>query len=161
MNTNNVHRMSAPATRVPAFFPAPGQAVRFRRRAPCALKGDVSHFKDLSQNGNSTCSGKFTESIATMPAMSRITGSCCSPVEMKRYGEHVNGLAKYRDIAMIPSDPYDIPAGIAQSMMPYYDVKLTNRNSRHTIMRWQIPKRRDRAAANAGAGKYMADWRNT
>ncbi|ESW84554.1 hypothetical protein X772_16925 [Mesorhizobium sp. LSJC280B00] len=26
---------------------------------------------------------------------------------------------------MIPSDPYDIPAGIAQKMMPYYDVKLS------------------------------------
>src|SRR5882757_1817720 len=84
----------------------------------------AKRFKDLSQNGNSTCSAKFTESIATMPAMSRITGSCCSPMEMKRYVEQVNGLTKYRDIEMIPSDPYDIPAGIAQKMMPYYDVNL-------------------------------------
>jgi hypothetical protein len=88
--------------------------------------GDLAaRFKDLSQNGNSTCSAKFTESIATMPAMSRITGSCCSPMEMKRYVEQVNGLAKYRSIPMIPSDPYDIPAGIAQKMIPYYDLKLT------------------------------------
>ncbi|WP_192359122.1 hypothetical protein [Mesorhizobium mediterraneum] len=81
-------------------------------------------FEDLSQNGNSTCSAKFTESIATMPSTSRIKGSCCSPMEMKRYVEQVHGLAKYRNIAMIPSDPYDIPAGIAQKMMPYYDEKL-------------------------------------
>ncbi|MER9020694.1 hypothetical protein [Mesorhizobium sp. M0898] len=85
----------------------------------------LRRFKYLSQNGNSTCSAKFTESIATMPAMSRITGSCCSPMEMKRYAEQVSGLARYRDIAMIPSDPYDIQAGIAQKMMPYYDVKLS------------------------------------
>ncbi|MER8966886.1 hypothetical protein NKI25_14330 [Mesorhizobium sp. M0808] len=82
-------------------------------------------FRYLSQNGNSTCSTKFTESIATMPATSRITGSCCSPMETKRYAEQVSGLARYRGIAMIPSDPYDIPAGIAQKMMPYYDVKLS------------------------------------
>jgi hypothetical protein len=123
--------------------------------------GLVGRFKDLSQNGNSTCSAKFTESIATMPSTSRIKGSCCSPMEMKRYVEQVNGLARYRDIAMIPSDPYDIPAGVAQKMMPYYDVKLTAPNSRPTTMRWQIPRRRVRAAANAGAGKCMAVWRNT
>jgi hypothetical protein len=87
--------------------------------------GLASRFKDLSQNGNSTCSGKFTESIASMPSTSRIKGSCCSPMEMKRYVEQVNGLARYRTIQMIPSDPYDIPAGIAQKMLPYYDVKLT------------------------------------
>ena len=85
----------------------------------------AKRFKDLSQNGNSTCSAKFTESIATMPAMSRITGSCCSPMELKRYGEQVKGLTKYRAIPMIPSDPYDIPAATAQKMMPYYDQKLS------------------------------------
>lgn len=78
----------------------------------------TKRFKNLSQNGYSTCSAKFTESIATMPAMSRVTGSCCSPMEMKRYVEQVNGLTKYRTIQMIPSDPYDIPAGIAQKMIP-------------------------------------------
>ncbi|QND64683.1 hypothetical protein HB777_12840 [Mesorhizobium loti] len=102
----------------------------FLRESDTAIAADdpglVSRFKDLSQNGNSTCSAKYTESIATMPPTSRIKGSCCSPMEMKRYVEQVNGLARYRDIAMIPSDPYDIPAGVAQKMMPYYDVKLTS-----------------------------------
>ncbi|MER8408750.1 MULTISPECIES: hypothetical protein [unclassified Mesorhizobium] len=87
--------------------------------------GMAGRFKDLSENGNSTCSAKFTESIATMPSTSRIKGSCCSPMEMKRYIEQLNGLTKYRDIAMIPVDPYDIPAGIAQKLIPYYDVKLS------------------------------------
>ncbi|TIW17538.1 MAG: hypothetical protein E5V65_14920, partial [Mesorhizobium sp.] len=82
-------------------------------------------FKDLSENGNSTCSAKFTDSIATMPAMARIKGSCCSPMELKRYGEQVRGLAKYRAIPMIPDDPYDIAAATAQQMLPYYDLKLT------------------------------------
>jgi hypothetical protein len=85
----------------------------------------TKRFKDLSEGGNSTCSAKFTASIATMPAMARIKGSCCSPMELKRYGEQVNGLSKYRAIPMIPSDPYDIPAATAQQMLPYYDLKLT------------------------------------
>ncbi|MER8571279.1 hypothetical protein [Mesorhizobium sp. M1374] len=42
----------------------------------------VSRFKDLSEDGNSTCSGKFTESIATMPSTSRIKSSCCSPMDV-------------------------------------------------------------------------------
>ncbi|MDX8477962.1 hypothetical protein RFN28_05620 [Mesorhizobium sp. VK24D] len=87
--------------------------------------GLAGRFQDLSRNGNATCSAKFTESIATMPPMSRIKGSCCSPMEMKRYGEQVKGLVKYRAIMMIPPDPYDIPAATAQQMMPYYDRQLT------------------------------------
>lgn len=86
--------------------------------------GLASRFRDLSQNGNATCSAKFTASIATMPPMSRIKGSCCSPMEMKRYGEQVKGLRKYRAIAMIPPDPYDIPAATSQQMIPYYDRQL-------------------------------------
>jgi len=85
----------------------------------------AKRFKDLSENGNSTCSAKFTDSIATMPAMARIKGSCCSPMELKRYGEQVRGLTKYRTIPMIPSDPYDIPAATARQMLPYYDLTLT------------------------------------
>ena len=85
----------------------------------------AARFKDLSQNGNSTCSAKFTDSIATMPAMSRIRGSCCSPMEMKRYVEQVRGLAKYRAIPIIPPDPYDIPAATARQAVAYYDLQLT------------------------------------
>lgn len=84
----------------------------------------TKRFMELSQNGNSTCSAKFTESIATMPAMSRIKGSCCSPMEMKRYVEQVDGLTKYRAIPIIPSDPYDIPAATAQQATAYYDLQL-------------------------------------
>ncbi|TIQ33555.1 MAG: hypothetical protein E5X48_23160 [Mesorhizobium sp.] len=100
----------------------------FERPEPATAADDpelAKRFKDLSENGNSTCSAKFTDSIAMMPPMSRIKGSCCSPMELKRYGEQVRGLAKYRAIPMIPSDPYDIAAATAQQMMPYYDLKLT------------------------------------
>lgn len=84
-------------------------------------------FEYLSKNGNSNCSRQFRESIATMPVMTRLRGSCCSPMDEHRYLEQVRGLRKYRDIAVIPADPYDIPAGIAQKVMPHYSDTLTPR----------------------------------
>ncbi|MCZ8548189.1 hypothetical protein OOJ09_28790 [Mesorhizobium qingshengii] len=108
------------ASAVVSFFKGPDFAIA------ADVPGLTKRFEDLSHNGNSSCSARFTESIATMPSTSRIKGSCCSPMEMKRYSEQTEGLTKYRDIAMIPQDPYDIPAGIAQKMMPYYDMQLTS-----------------------------------
>lgn len=83
------------------------------------------HFKYLAKNGNSNCSREFMDSIATMPVTARLQGSCCSPMDEHRYLEQIEGLRKYKDISMIPTDPYDIPAGIAQKVMPHYSVKLT------------------------------------
>lgn len=87
--------------------------------------GLAKRFEDLSKNGNSTCSAKFTDSIGTMPAMARIKDSCCSPMELKRYTEQTQGLTKYRDIVIIPQDPYDIPAATARQAASYYDLKLS------------------------------------
>jgi hypothetical protein len=36
----------------------------------------------------------------------------------------VVALRKYGDIAEIPSDPYDVPAGLAQKLLAYYDLEL-------------------------------------
>ena len=85
----------------------------------------IKRFEDLSHNGKSSCSSKFTDLIATMPAISRIKGSCCSPMDLKRYSEQTDGLTKYRDIAMIPQDPYDILVATAQQATAYYDMQLT------------------------------------
>jgi hypothetical protein len=108
--------------------------VAFVRRPDLAMSADdpdlAARFKDLSQSGNSTCSAKFTESIATMPAISRIRGSCCSPMEMKRYVAQVSGLAKYRAIPIIPQDPYDIPAATARQAIAYYDLQLPSDEQR-------------------------------
>lgn len=85
----------------------------------------VEKFNDLSQNGNSSCSVDFMNSIASMPALSRLKGSCCSPMALHRYSEQVEGLEQYRDIAFIPPDPYDIDAGLAQKLMAGYDLPLS------------------------------------
>ena len=82
-------------------------------------------FDYLSNNGNSSCSPSFEESIPSMPDDARLQGSCCSPMDLSRYGEQVEGLKKYKDIPEIPPDPYDVQAGGAKTLLTYYDLELT------------------------------------
>jgi len=86
----------------------------------------AAKFEMLSKNGNSACSGTFKDSIATMDDNTRLQGSCCSPMNIHRYTEQVNGLRKYESIPEIPSDPYDIEAGLAKELQSYYDAELTS-----------------------------------
>ena len=90
----------------------------------------ADRFDYLSKNGNSTCSTAFLKSIPTMPATARIQGSCCSPMERKRYGEQVQALTDFQDIPEIPPDPYDIAAPLAQRFLAYYDNTLTTDEQR-------------------------------
>ena len=85
----------------------------------------MSRFEYLRQNGNSNCSPDFTDAILKMPSTALLQGSCCSPMDAHRYVEQVNGLKKYAAISAIPSDPYDIPAGVAQALLPYYQLDLS------------------------------------
>lgn len=82
-------------------------------------------FEYLSQNGNSNCSRAFTESIASMPPTMRLQGSCCGPMAEHRYLEQVEGLKKYANVSLVPADPYDIAAGIAQQATAWFAVELS------------------------------------
>jgi len=84
-----------------------------------------ARFQVLASEGNSSCSGAFTDSISSMLDDSRIRGSCCSPMNWHRYKEQVEGLKKYKDVSVIPPDPYDIDAKLAKRMQKYYDVELS------------------------------------
>src|SRR5262249_18020368 len=79
-------------------------------------------FDFLSKNGNSNCTPDFLNSIATMPAVARLHGSCCSPMELERSNKPLEGLGEYSARAEIPADPYDTPAGNAEKVMPYYEL---------------------------------------
>ena len=90
----------------------------------------AAKFEDLSQNGNSSCSGGFKDSISDMLDDARLKGSCCSPMSPHRYTEQVVGLEKFKEVAgqdieLIPDDPYDIPAKLAKQLITYYDLELT------------------------------------
>jgi len=90
----------------------------------------AAKFEELSQNGNSSCSGGFKESILAMSDGARLKGSCCSPMSIHRYTEQVEGLQTFKsrpsqNIAEIPDDPYDISAELAKRLISYYDIELT------------------------------------
>ena len=88
-------------------------------------KALAAKFDELSKNGNSSCSSTFMQSIDGMADTAQLQGSCCSPMDMHRYSEQVEGLKKYKDIPEIPSDPYDINAGLAKQLKAHYDDQLT------------------------------------
>jgi len=81
-------------------------------------------FEFLSQNGNSSCSRAFMDSIATMPELARLQGSCCSEMDLGRYSEQIEGLKKYRDLPIIPPDPYDLEVRLARTLLAAYDMPL-------------------------------------
>jgi len=90
----------------------------------------AAKFEALSKNGNSQCSGTFRDSIDEMPDGSRLRGSCCSPMNLHRYAEQVEGLQRFKsvagqNIAEIPDDPYDIESGLGKRLKNYYDRELT------------------------------------
>ncbi|HEX8012133.1 MAG TPA: hypothetical protein VF814_14550 [Casimicrobiaceae bacterium] len=97
------------AERAPASAPDPALAAKFDA---------------LRKNGNSSCSASFMQSIDRMPETARLQGSCCSPMNMHRYSEQVEGLKKYKDVSDIPADPYDIEAGLAKKLKASYEVQL-------------------------------------
>lgn len=81
-------------------------------------------FAFLSTHGNSNCTEAFQASIATMPPMARLQGSCCAPMVLERYVSQIRGLRKYGALPEIPPDPYDIPAGLVQRAMRAYTLWL-------------------------------------
>lgn len=96
-----------------------------RKRDSLVPEALAARFDYLNQNGNSSCSAAFQNSIAQMPDDKLIQGSCCSPMSFHRYSEQVEGLKKYRDIREIPPDPYKIEAGLAKRLTDYYEIQLT------------------------------------
>lgn len=89
-----------------------------------------SKFKVLASDGNSSCSGAFTDSIDSMPNTNRLQGSCCSPMSWHRYEEQVDGLRKYKNIKEIPPDPYDLDAELAKKLKSHYDDVLSEKEQK-------------------------------
>ncbi len=92
---------------------------------PLVQSALAAQFAELGSKGNSSCSSSFMGSIDGMADTAQIKGSCCSPMNLARYTEQVEGLKKYANIPEIPSDPYDIQAGLAKQLKGYYDTQLT------------------------------------
>lgn len=100
--------------------------VALRPVAVAAADGTLDErFDFLHTHGNSSCSGEFLNSIATMPEGARLQGSCCAEMERTRYKSQIAGLAQFSKIADIPPDPYDIDAALARKLLSSYDLALT------------------------------------
>jgi hypothetical protein len=108
-----------------ALVPAGSISIAWSKEAAGGDAALIERFRYLSQNGNSNCSREFMASIATIPATTRLQGSCCAPMDAQRYLAQRKGLRKFADVAEIPGDPYDISAGLAQKLLPYYTVPLS------------------------------------
>ncbi|MGH6932595.1 MAG: hypothetical protein ACREEE_09200, partial [Dongiaceae bacterium] len=82
-------------------------------------------FEFLSTHGNSNCSAQYLAAIPNMTPVSRLQGSCCSPMSRHRYGEQVAALKKYAAVPIIPADPYNVEAGLARKLLAGYELELT------------------------------------
>ncbi len=100
------------------FNISPGSSLQQRSFSPVD-KVLAARFDFLSTHGNSSCSSSFQQSIPNMPDNSRLQGSCCSPMVESKYAEQVTNLKKYKDVSVIPSDPYDISAKLAKQLLVY------------------------------------------
>ncbi|MDP3727707.1 MAG: hypothetical protein Q8R35_03675 [bacterium] len=117
------------------WYVAPSKPFDFSGGTEGRIAGPINQalaarFDYLSQNGNSSCSQSFRDSIASMADAMHLQGSCCSPMSTHRYREQVEGLKKFKsepsqNIAKIPDDPYNIKAELAKELMSYYDMELT------------------------------------
>lgn len=85
-----------------------------------------AQFDFLRQNGNSTCSLDFLNSISQMSDEENLRGSCCGEMSFHKYQEQIEGLTKYINIPEIPPDPYDISVSLAKKLLNYQkEIKLS------------------------------------
>ncbi|WP_162917588.1 hypothetical protein [Dongia deserti] len=91
----------------------------------------VKRFEFLSQNGNSSCSRAFRDSILDMPVDARLQGSCCMAMDLHRYSEQIEGLKQYAHITDVPPDPYDVAAPLARKLLLAYEKPLGPEEQKH------------------------------
>lgn len=87
--------------------------------------GSEVAFNHLSNQRSNIC-GLQPEAVLGYADEMRLQGSCCSPMDLHRYQEQVEGLRQYADISQIPVDPYDMPVPLVQELLAYQaDIQLT------------------------------------
>ncbi len=87
------------------------------------VKLAAAHTDVCQDMGNKPAIDKY---MAMLPNGSSLQGSCCSPMDMKKYVSQVNSLKAYASIPQIPQDPYDTSVNSAKQMLGYYDnIQLT------------------------------------
>lgn len=75
-------------------------------------------FASLSKARTNSCGGGANV-VYSMPENGNLQGSCCSPMDLHRYEEQIEGLKRYSSYDIIPSDPYDVPVVWARETIDY------------------------------------------
>ncbi len=83
------------------------------------VKGSEAKFAILSKAKTNSCGGGESYVSQLSADGTRIQGSCCSSMNFHRYTEQIEGLKKYSNYEIIPSDPYDVSSEWADRMIKY------------------------------------------
>lgn len=68
--------------------------------------------------------GLPTSYAKTLPDAAHIQGSCCIAMDLHRYQEQVEGLKKYADLAIVSTDPYDVPISLVKQLLEFDETIL-------------------------------------
>ncbi|MBI2621191.1 MAG: hypothetical protein HYW63_00905 [Candidatus Levybacteria bacterium] len=91
-----------------------------------AASGSDQKFNYLVSQTSNNC-GLQKEIVFNYPDDQRIQGSCCDKMDRHAYQEQIEGLKKYKDISIIPTDPYDISASQAKQLFKFFEeIELTS-----------------------------------
>ena len=96
--------------------------------APSAARGSTtSPFAALSAAHSNRCQLQAPQVMA-MGKDVRLQGSCCFPMDEASYSRQLRGLRAYASMRrLVPSDPYDVSAALAQRLLRYRSIPLTGR----------------------------------
>jgi hypothetical protein len=91
-----------------------------------APDGSDEEFNYLVSQTSNNC-GLQRQAVFNYPDDQRIQGSCCNKMDYHVYQEQIESLKKYKDISIIPTDPYDISAAQAKQLFGYLEeIELTS-----------------------------------
>jgi hypothetical protein len=88
-------------------------------------------FTVLSKASTDSCSNignraAIYADMAHMAQDSYLQGSCCSPMDMQQYEKQITTLKAYAHISQIPTDPYNVPVSLANTLLHYdQSIQLT------------------------------------
>jgi len=89
-----------------------------RSEAISSRDSDRVRFDFLRRQHSNRC-GMPASALNAMAPGARLQGSCCFPMDFRSYLNQVRDLKRYAAVALIPKDPYDITAGLAQQLLRY------------------------------------------
>ena len=117
-----------------AVMAADTRATALTRQRPSSAhhRTTLGEFALLSSSDTDVCRdlgdlAAIERYVNSLPPMSHMQGSCCTPMDLRHFSEQVNELTAYASIASVPPDPYDMSKQQAQQLLEFYNrIRLDN-----------------------------------